>query len=568
MGLGVKIITFGLGFASEAIHAVSAPRSSPTLPPEFSVDQDRELTENATSYLDTHSANTEDVNSQPTSAQKHQHTSSIRDLDSTETLTHDDEALWELDEMAEGMRSPPCEEPMEIPENETEEEKIAKREALVRDLVAMAGPPPQEVHRLPCSVIIPQRRPRSRQRGFVGAYAPVLADCGISADVFLRFVDYLDQVNRASAWIEVTFVAAQIMGSFPEPAVMIVGTVLAVIAGTARELQMRKRKNTFLDRVNQEIFMPRGLYAMIMAFTDHVPGEQQGVLSKLSGSVGKTIFSKQQFGTDETIEKFTTPESNKFKRGLNKIRLVSGKTHGDLELPEAAELVYPRLDHVAVQAVAEGEQGKEGSKLAGLREKTQGASKWVQDYMDRRAHVFYEANHPGTSLAIPPEQRAPMKSRFNDPSHPVHSGSFISLITGGLVPLPGVDKIGMAASERIGIRRLMGTKTPEGKLPESYGMRIAKKVMQEGVLYLLVVNLPSEEEVQESVTKLEGMVQRDPATSANADTDADSAIPVFNTDPARSPSPVSAPYPSGNTAPAPYTAPPPRYYASFASSEN
>lgn len=36
-----------------------------------------------------------------------------------------------------------------------------------------------EISRLPCPVIIPQRRPESRDRGFVRAYAPNLVDSGI-----------------------------------------------------------------------------------------------------------------------------------------------------------------------------------------------------------------------------------------------------------------------------------------------------------------------------------------------------------------------------------------------------
>jgi hypothetical protein len=39
--------------------------------------------------------------------------------------------------------------------------------------------------RLPCPVIIPQRRPRDKKRGFVRAYAPVLESCGIDQKTFL-----------------------------------------------------------------------------------------------------------------------------------------------------------------------------------------------------------------------------------------------------------------------------------------------------------------------------------------------------------------------------------------------
>jgi hypothetical protein len=46
---------------------------------------------------------------------------------------------------------------------------------------------------LPCPVILPQRRPENRSRGFVRAYAPVLYDCGIDQATFIDFLDTFDQ---------------------------------------------------------------------------------------------------------------------------------------------------------------------------------------------------------------------------------------------------------------------------------------------------------------------------------------------------------------------------------------
>lgn len=163
--------------------------------------------------------------------------------------------------------------------------------------------------------------------------------------------------------------------------------MLQVIAGTARELQQRTRANTFLDRVNQEILMPRGMYAMVMAFKDQVPGQQQGMLGKVAGSLGKTIFSKDKLDINQAAKKFSSPDPNmsKFKKGMNNIRLVSGETQGEIELPEAAALVYPGLDRAIAQAV----EGQSEVEQAGMREKMKGAGAWVNDYMDRRAQTFY-----------------------------------------------------------------------------------------------------------------------------------------------------------------------------------
>lgn len=56
-------------------------------------------------------------------------------------------------------------------------------------------PPPsfsQVTGRLPAAVIIPQRRPQSKTRGFVRAYAPDLGNCGINQQVFMQFLEGFD----------------------------------------------------------------------------------------------------------------------------------------------------------------------------------------------------------------------------------------------------------------------------------------------------------------------------------------------------------------------------------------
>jgi hypothetical protein len=64
---------------------------------------------------------------------------------------------------------------------------------------ASASEPVEHVHsvqRLSKPVIIPQRRPETRERGFIYAYAPVLNDCGIDEASFLTFLDNLNQACK------------------------------------------------------------------------------------------------------------------------------------------------------------------------------------------------------------------------------------------------------------------------------------------------------------------------------------------------------------------------------------
>lgn len=102
----------------------------------------------------------------------------------------DDEAAWELDDMAERVAPPPYTDSEAVAAasaGESEEDTLKKEHKTIRELVRIAGPPPQPIQRLPCTVIIPQRRPGNKDRGFVRAYAPVLEGCGIGRGLFLKF---------------------------------------------------------------------------------------------------------------------------------------------------------------------------------------------------------------------------------------------------------------------------------------------------------------------------------------------------------------------------------------------
>lgn len=66
------------------------------------------------------------------------------------------------------------------------------QDKLVNDFSRHHPPPAYSTSvsgRLPCPVIIPQKRPESKTHGFVRAYAPALNDCGIDQATFLDFLD-------------------------------------------------------------------------------------------------------------------------------------------------------------------------------------------------------------------------------------------------------------------------------------------------------------------------------------------------------------------------------------------
>lgn len=197
MVLLAKILSPVLGVTSEAIHA--ARERSSSRKQINSTSPDSSGAGNIELETGTDKTNPDEAIDQ--NDEKHENEIVTAELDYVNGFDQD-EAEWELDEIAHSVLitnvgNARTEETETVAAEETEDVKLNKREALVRDLVTLAGPPPpQPIQRLPCPVIIPQRRPRKRERGFVRAYAPVLADSGVSEDLFLEFLEDFDRVNE------------------------------------------------------------------------------------------------------------------------------------------------------------------------------------------------------------------------------------------------------------------------------------------------------------------------------------------------------------------------------------
>jgi hypothetical protein len=100
----------------------------------------------------------------------------------------EDEEDWALDEAARSANPAPY-------DAEEEENKKAPKgvDEIVKAFIAQYPPPPpfpagMMAPRLFAPVIIPQRRPKDKKRGFVRAYAPALEECGVDQKAFLGFL--------------------------------------------------------------------------------------------------------------------------------------------------------------------------------------------------------------------------------------------------------------------------------------------------------------------------------------------------------------------------------------------
>ena len=102
-----------------------------------------------------------------------------------------DEEEWALDAAAGELDAPPSyDEVGDVPPPPVDEvfASFMEKHPSARDA--------KPVRPLPCPVILPQRRPKDKARGFVRAYAPVLGEyAGIDQKTFL---DFLEDFHKSS----------------------------------------------------------------------------------------------------------------------------------------------------------------------------------------------------------------------------------------------------------------------------------------------------------------------------------------------------------------------------------
>ncbi|KAK5674241.1 hypothetical protein LTS10_012978 [Elasticomyces elasticus] len=323
----------------------------------------------------------------------------------------EDEEDWELDEM--------------LPSYDDSETNNRTTDQLAQDVMLnsrAATEVPRERKPLPLPVVIPQRRPRNKARGFVRAYAPVMADSGIDQATFLSFLDNFHKSSQASPIFGIICLSCAIAGMAPSVIAMAVTTAVSLAAQAGAEVQQRQRTNSFLEKMNEELFKPAGLYAFIMKYKpDEKDTNQWSKVFEIRGE-------KVDLSTNQIIAKYATSSSSEQGNGsgmserMRDLRVASGKTRGALALPEAAELIFPDIDNAVARNGAEET----------FKDKTKDAKLFLADYLDRRAHVQQALDDPNSTLTIPKEQRS-FRSKLADPNHPIYQGKagIQSMVLGG-----------------------------------------------------------------------------------------------------------------------------------------
>lgn len=296
------------------------------------------------------------------------------DSDSDSDLsTEDDEADWELDDAISHPDSPP-------PEYKPVDDLVRDVLTTTPNSAPSALPSDFDLTPLPCPVIIPQRRPRKKERGFIRAYPPLLGECSaIDQPTFLAFLENFYRSSQASPVWSVIQISAGIAGFAPSVIAMAVTNAVQIAAGVGKEVQARHRTNDFLDRMNDELFKPRGLFAMVVKYktSEEVARSENSLLRRLG--VGA---EQVDFHTGHAIAKYDRVPSGDGSKSMSdrmkNLRLASGTTKGAIELPEAAPLVFPEVD----KAIA-----TEGPET--FKDRAKDAKLFLEEYLDRRAQMEY-----------------------------------------------------------------------------------------------------------------------------------------------------------------------------------
>lgn len=366
--------------------------------------------------------------------------------------TNTGEEVWRLDELQdeldqEDVLPSPSKDVASLPDNST----------LAESFIQTHQPPPYSrlatSTRLELPVIITQRRPKDRTRGFIRAYAPVLQDVGIDQQAFLDFIGNLNKAVEPSPWIQAINLASFAAQHVPEPVTLAVSIACKMAADAASSAHSRVKTNSFLDKVNEEYFKTKGLIALLVTWKPNDPS----IVTDFNSSLGSTI-SNASSSSEGSLRPW-------------KHRMQSSSGASSFAFPATAPLIFPALDEFAHHTSEDA--STEAKKQSVLKR----GGAFLADYQDRRAVAEWAGANPDSNVA----NAAPtpeFRSRYSDPNHPASSGDLLAFVTGGKISASALSQqqqrtapgsildsvragrrgqVGMMAARR---RELMSTQRP------------------------------------------------------------------------------------------------------------
>ncbi|KAI0534072.1 hypothetical protein GGR58DRAFT_79042 [Xylaria digitata] len=376
-----------------------------------------------------------------------------------------DEAAWQLDDAQQQVMQ------QEVPPYTSGENQVSQ---LAETFLQRHSIPPtleSETPQLALPVVITQRRPGKRERGFIRAYAPVLNNVGISEATFLEFIDNMNKAIMPSPWIQALNLASLAGIAVPLPFSVLISVAVQQATNVASAAHSRFKTNQFLNQVNKSFFMPRGLIAVIMTWKPSQPGE---------------ILTNVNFDMVPEI----TAAVNESKQSSLRKKFAQSSGAALFEWPETAPLVFPVLDNIGA---ADTQKKQNALKRAGV---------FVTEYMDSRSRAKWAGQNPDSTMANagPKEQ---FHSRYSDPNHPASSGDPVALLTGGHFQSFLAGGRRGAFPGRIGRGGHDPSNGPSGLIVGhggvvELGSNAVRKIFEKDILYLMIVQLPTPEQIAEA----------------------------------------------------------------------
>ncbi|KAG9237465.1 hypothetical protein BJ875DRAFT_438433 [Amylocarpus encephaloides] len=497
--MGVRGIAGGIGLISESIKVNKSPNEEENAGQSTGTDthgvQGESSTRDITSASDAPPSYNQ-VASSSSAQDPYPSDKKINHLDvpngSENGVTEVEDSLeeeWDLDDAQDVLASGGVDQEPSIPSDLT----------LTITFLLAHPAPPSPLGSLVLPVVLPQRRPKNRARGFVRGYAPILDNVGISQDTWLEFLDIFQKSSMANPWLNAINMAQFAAIAIPVPGVSIaVGYAIGKIADATIEMESRRKTNNFLEKINAEFFQPRGLYCLVMTWNPDSKSRIESV------NITDTIASRASPATGVS--------------GVAQTYRHSDGTMKDIDFPEAAPLIFPALDQLGEQTSGES---------AAVKTKMASSMAFVGNYWDKRAAATYARDNPNSVLAQTQSPQQEFTSRYSNPKSGAASGSLIAFVSGGkLVPEPHSRGLigGMVSVTKQAIRgekqgqawekiarneqgqamygrydreyRGCGAGRQKSRSRSTDGVRgMVKKVIKQNVLYMMVVNLPTLEEM-------------------------------------------------------------------------
>jgi len=147
-----------------------------------------------------------------------------------------------------------------------------------------------------------------------------------------------------SPLLSVAYLGASAASVAPHGGAVLAGTVAQVIVGAAMEYQRRKRSHSYLDQINEQLFKPRGLYAVVMTY---VPNAPRPVTSE-QVNMNDLLTGKQRYNTS-----------------IPGLKLVKEESYGEPELLDSTSLVLPGIDEVAKAQLLQENAMKRAARWTG-----------------------------------------------------------------------------------------------------------------------------------------------------------------------------------------------------------